>query len=130
MKIEHLCKIAAVVLGISLLANCTTFPIPQSLPEAKVAGAWQHGGHFSGGDLFEFKPDHRYTETVFSDIVGDSSTTHGHWEYDGYRVTIHPSRKNDKVGSRTLQFCKYKGKLVLIPIEPWATDHIYFYERL
>ena len=99
MKID--CGNAAALLAALLLTSCAPFAlppdymerdygktiipsprsikIPPNISETELYGIWSSGTGFAGRG-FELKPNHRYSESVRTDLMSSAYTWYGRWE--------------------------------------------------
>lgn len=127
-------KIAAALLAVLLLTSCAPFALspdstkndygkliipslrsvksPANVSETELYGIWSGGNGFAGRG-FELKPNHRYSESVRTDLMSGPYTWYGRWELHGSQLILHPFQKTDR--RESLQIALYKRTLTLLP---------------
>jgi len=119
--------------GKLIIPSLRAVKIPSSVPESELFGIWRSGDWFAG-EGFELKVDHRFSESVRTDLMSGPYTWSGRWELKEGRIYLRPFRKADQEWGDTLQIAYYRGTLTLLPVgarshvagEGWTLEECYF----
>jgi hypothetical protein len=78
----------------SLMIGCAQHAFPPSSHESDALVLDNHGGYSHAGRRVALRPDGSYTDTRYTDVIGDEKVQRGHYSFDAEktRLVLSPER--------------------------------------